>query len=108
MSTEQIKFSANSQAAEALNATALARRYRLEYVDLATTPIDYSLIHKMPVELMVRHHFVPVQRDEFSIQIAMVDPSNLELLDELSALLKTRLRTLVATPSAIQEVLKRS
>jgi len=42
------------------------------------------------------------------MQIAMADPTNLDLIDELSAQFKIRLRTCVATTQAIQEVLKRS
>ena len=110
MSTDQIKFSGigNSAAAEMANAKDIAARYKLQYVDLSTFAVDYSLIHKMPVDLMVRHHFVPIQSDGRVMQIAMADPTNLDLIDELSAQFKIRLRTCVATTQAIQEVLKRS
>ncbi|WP_455423761.1 hypothetical protein [Chloracidobacterium thermophilum] len=37
----------------------LARRYRLEFVDLTTAELDYDLIHSHPVELMTRYKFVP-------------------------------------------------
>src|ERR1700742_3616943 len=99
MSTEQIKFSGigNSAAVAVANAQQIASRYKLRYVDLATFPVDYSLIHKMPVDLMVRHHFVPIQSDGRVMQIAMADPTNLDLIDELTAQLKTRLQTCVAT-----------
>src|SRR5882724_5824932 len=110
MSTDQIKFSGigNSAAAEMANAKDIAARYKLQYVDLSTFAVDYSLIHKMPVDLMVRHHFVPIHSDGRIMQISMADPTNLDLIDELTAQLKIRLQTCVATPVAIQEVLKRS
>ncbi|HYV81960.1 MAG TPA: hypothetical protein VE931_00515, partial [Pyrinomonadaceae bacterium] len=41
----------------------LARRYRLPFVDLLPpdreSPIDYELFTEVPVDLMVRHQFVP-------------------------------------------------
>ena len=45
----------------------LARRYRLPYIDLlpheGDSPIDYNLFTEVPVDLMVRHQFVPLRRD---------------------------------------------
>ena len=45
----------------------LARRYRLPFVDLLPpdreSPIDYDLFTEVPVDLMVRHQFVPLKRD---------------------------------------------
>ena len=48
-------------------ALTLARRYRLPYVDLlppvGESPIDYQLLAEVPVDLMVRHQFVPLRRE---------------------------------------------
>ena len=53
----------------------LARRYRLPFVDLLPpdreSPIDYQLFAEVPVDLMVRHQFVPLKRDEKGLHIAM-------------------------------------
>src|SRR5215211_6609725 len=71
----------------------LARRYRLPFVDLLPpdreSPIDYQLFTEVPVDLMVRHQFVPLKRDQKGLHIAMADPTDLERLDELSSTLKT-------------------
>src|SRR6476646_1725689 len=59
----------------------LARRYRLPFVDLLPpdreSPIDYELFTEVPVELMVRHQFVPLKRDPKGLHIAMADPTDL-------------------------------
>ncbi len=64
----------------------LARRYRLPFVDLLPrdreSPIDYDLFTEVPVDLMVRHQFVPLKRDAKGLHIAMADPTDLERLDE--------------------------
>ncbi len=85
-----------------------AARYRLRFVDLRNTDeIDYHLIHELPVDLMIRHQFVPLRREENVLFVAMADPTNLEIIDELEAQLRVRLRTAVATRSAVEEALKR-
>src|SRR5437762_12083579 len=52
---------------EVREARDLARRYRLPYVNLlpqdGDSPIDYSLLSEVPVDLMVRNQFVPLKRE---------------------------------------------
>lgn len=84
-----------------------ARRYRLRFVDLRVEEPAYNLIHELPVELMVRHSFVPLDRDGDLLYVAMADPTNLEIVDEIEAQLHVRLRTAVATQAAVEEALKR-
>src|SRR5215813_5687675 len=84
-----------------------ARRYRLRFVDLRTEEPAYNLIHELPVEMMVRHCFVPLGREGEILCVAMADPSNLDVIDEIEAQLHVRLRTSLATQSAVEEALKR-
>lgn len=84
-----------------------ARRYRLRFVDLKTEEPAYDLIHELPVEMMVRHSFVPLGRDGDTLYVAMADPSNLEVIDEIEAQLHMRLKTAVATQTAVEDALKR-
>src|SRR6476659_8972150 len=89
----------------------LARRYRLPFVDLLPhdreSPIDYELFTEVPVDLMVRHQFVPLKRDQKGLHIAMADPTDLERLDELSSTLRTRIIPYVATAGAVEVVLRK-
>src|SRR5437867_12562773 len=52
---------------EVRDAKELARRYRLPFVNLlpqdGDSPIDYSLLSELPVDLMVRNQFVPLKRE---------------------------------------------
>jgi type IV pilus assembly protein PilB len=92
---------------EELAARDMARRYRLRFVDLKIEEPAYHLIHELPVEMMVRHSFVPLDRDGDTLYVAMADPSNLEVIDEIEAQLHMRLKTAVATQTAVEEALKR-
>ncbi|HKO97944.1 MAG TPA: GspE/PulE family protein [Pyrinomonadaceae bacterium] len=89
----------------------LARRYRLPFIELLPTdqdsPIDYEIFQEIPVDLMVRHQFLPLKRDAKGMHLAMADPSDLERLDELSSALKSRIVPYVATAGAIEVILRR-
>src|SRR6187200_575619 len=96
---------------EVVEAKALARRYRLPYIDLlpadAPSPIDYEELAKIPVEMMLKNHFVPLRREGRDLHAAMADPTNLERLDELENALNVRIVPYIATQGAIDVVLKK-
>src|SRR5438552_928296 len=96
---------------EMRQAKELARRYRLPFVNLlpqdGESPIDYSLLSEVPVDLMVRHQFVPLRRENGKLHIAMADPTDLDRLDELAGALRTRIIPSVATAGAIDVVLRK-
>jgi type IV pilus assembly protein PilB len=101
----------NHEPPEVRAAKDLARRYRLTFVELlpseGESPVDYGLFNDIPVDLMVRHQFLPLKRDEKGLHIAMADPSDLERLDELQSALKSRIVPYVATAGAIEVILRR-
>ena len=96
---------------EVVEAKALAQRYRLPYIDLLPpdqeSPIDYDELTRIPVDLMLRNHFIPLKRDGRTLHAAMADPTNLEHLDELENALNVRIVPYVATQGAIDVILKR-
>src|ERR1700689_5640991 len=93
---------------EAARARALAQRYYHEFVDLKVVHIDHDLFHSIPVDLMFRYNFVPIQGQNGSLEIALADPRNLNLIDELAVLLGKKLRVKVATLSQISDLLKKT
>jgi type IV pilus assembly protein PilB len=95
-------------ASEAEQAQAIAARYRCEYVDLREAGIDHDLFRSIPVDLMFRYNFVPLQAQNGTLEIALSDPRNLNLIDELTLLLNKKLRVKVATLSQIAELLKKT
>jgi type IV pilus assembly protein PilB len=93
---------------EEYQAQRLAERLGLEYVDLDHFEIDPELFRSIPVDLMFRYNFVPRQRVPGGLQIVVADPTDVLLMDELELLLGTAIEVCVGTPSAIQEILKKS
>jgi type IV pilus assembly protein PilB len=96
---------------EMRQARELASRYRLPFVNLlpaeGESPIDYAVLSELPVDLMVRHQFVPLRRENGKLHIAMADPTDLDLLDDLAGALRMRLVPHVATAGAIDVVLRK-
>ena len=107
MATERVRIS-GSGGQEAEQARALAARYRCEFVDLREAHIDHDLFRSIPVDLMFRYNFVPLHAQNGTLEIALADPRNLNLIDELSLLLNKKLRVKVATLSQIADLLKKT
>ena len=94
---------------EETRARDLARRYRCEFVDLNDYKIQHELFKKVPVELMFRDNFVPLaELEDGRLAIAIADPSQLMMIDEISLLTGRRIVPKVATLSQITEILKKT
>jgi type IV pilus assembly protein PilB len=89
-------------------ARSAASRYRCEFVDLKEVRIDHELFGSVPVDLMFRYNFVPLTARNGALDIALADPRNLNLIDELSILLNKKLHIKVATLSQIADLLKKT
>ena len=86
----------------------LAERYRCAFVDLFEQRIDPELFRSIPAELMFRFNFVPMEAQGGALVIAVADPSQVLLSDELPLLLGKKLILKVATPTQISDLLKRT
>src|SRR5213596_1069835 len=86
----------------------LAERYRYEFVDLKGSHLDLELFRTIQADLMFRYNFVPLRIEGDALVVAMADPSDLVVIDEVSALLNRPLIIKVAPLSEIQDLLKKS
>ena len=87
----------------------VARRYRCEFVDLTDFQLHHELFKKFSPELMFRYNFVPLEETEDGrLAIAIADPSQLMMIDEISLLLGKRIVTKVSTLAQITEILKKT
>jgi len=77
-------------------------------LDLTKEPVDFALFQAIPLDLMIKHHFVPVHEKAGVLWLAMADPLDVVTQDLLRAQLKRPLRFAGARQAQIQEVLKKS
>jgi type IV pilus assembly protein PilB len=89
-------------------AQALAEQRGLHFTDLADFHISPKFFETIPVDLMQRYQFVPLEDAGELLVVALTDPNNLPEIDELEMILNRQLEIRVSPPSAIQAVLRRS
>src|SRR6266849_768242 len=87
----------------------LGRRYRCEFIDLSDFQLHHELFEKIPVHLMFRYNFVPLEETaDGRLAIAIADPGQLMMIDEISLLLGKRIVTKVSTLKQISDILKKT
>jgi type IV pilus assembly protein PilB len=94
--------------ADALVAQALAQQFGLEYVDLGSVVPDPELDASLPPELPIRYNFIPLQKTEEGLVIAVSDPTNVADLDDLEMQLDTPLICQVAARGELTALLERA
>jgi type II secretory ATPase GspE/PulE/Tfp pilus assembly ATPase PilB-like protein len=103
------RVATENHADEESRARDVARRYRCEYVDLRDFQLHHDLFKKIPVDLMFRYNFVPLEEsNDGRLAIAIADPSQLMMIDEIGLLLGKRITTKVATLAQISDILKKT
>src|SRR6185295_13023421 len=103
-----IENNKNNKERDRAAAQQLAQRYRYEFVDLKGAHLDLELFRSIQVDLMFRYNFVPLRLEGNALVVAMADPSDLVVIDEVSALLGRPLIINVASLLEIQDLLKKS
>lgn len=86
----------------------LADRYHFEFVDLRDCRPNLELLRSIPLELMVRYEFLPLEAEDGQLVVAVGDPTDLGRLDELEMKLERSLVVKVAAPTQVRELLKKT
>jgi len=61
----------------------LARQFRMPAVDLSNFEVDPRIAKLIPAELAQRHLVLPLKREGRTLTVAMADPSDLGVIDDL-------------------------
>jgi len=86
----------------------LARRYGCEFVELQTIDMKSVFFKTIPEELLFRYNFVPLEEtQEGSVIVAVADPSQLMMIDEIQLHLGKRIIVKVAPLRQISNLLRR-
>ena len=86
---------------------ALAEQFGIEFVDLSAYKLDEHILALFPADIIYRYTFVPLELAGNSIVIAVSDPTDVVKLDDLELLLDRPLLLKIASPSIIQQLLKK-
>lgn len=86
----------------------LADQYGLPWNNLEDFHIPGPLMESIPVELMHRYEFVPMEKEGNVLTIAIAKPQDLRMIDELEHQLGYELELVISSKSAILHTLSNS
>ncbi|HOV32661.1 MAG TPA: ATPase, T2SS/T4P/T4SS family [Candidatus Hydrogenedens sp.] len=86
--------------------TALANYCGLNFVIISKVEIPQELINSVPARFATHYEFVPIREKNNSLVIAISDPLNAGLLDDIRLILKRKIEPVVTTPKEIQKAIK--
>ena len=82
--------------------TALGRHLQVPFITLSNYELDEDIIKSIPREIVTKYRIVPVDRTGDTLTIALSDPSNLYVLDELRLLTKCQIISVISFESDIE------
>ena len=85
----------------------LAEQLGLEFMDLADASLDASAIALVPEATARRHSCIPVRIEDDRLILAMADPANVVAVDDIRALTKRDVRTVVSTKADVLGAINR-
>ena len=85
----------------------LSRQLGIESVDLDAYDIAQHIVDLVPSELARQHHLVPFAQPMKFLDVAMVDPTNLGVIDELRIRTQLNIRPFLAGPRQVERAIGR-
>jgi type IV pilus assembly protein PilB len=85
----------------------VAARFGIPYVDISSIQIDAELFRSVPLQLMLQYNFIPLEKIDGVLKIAIADPSNIIAIDEIELQLNQPIQIVVSILQEIQEILKK-
>ena len=82
-------------------------QYDLPVIDLDKTNITPEIISLIPVQLVKKHHILPVSKDNGVITIAVSSPPDLGFIDNLRFMLNADFKCVLATPENIKKAINK-
>ncbi|MFI5305554.1 MAG: GspE/PulE family protein, partial [Nitrospiria bacterium] len=89
-------------------ATLFSELFNLSYIALKDFRIDHHFFQTIPVELMYRYPFIPLEEKNGVLTIVISNPIHASALDELELVLNKSLNFKIGTRQSILDTLKKS
>lgn len=83
----------------------LAQQLNLPTVDLESKDIPLPVLDLIPVEVAQQHSIVPFAQQMKFLDVAMSDPTNIGIIDELTIRTKLNIRPFLAGPKMIERAI---
>jgi type II secretory ATPase GspE/PulE/Tfp pilus assembly ATPase PilB-like protein len=86
---------------------ALSEQTHIPYVDLTGVEIDPNLSSPASMKTIFQRKVLPLDRTNGTMRVALSDPLDLEVLDDLRLLLKAKIMPVIGRPSEIDRLIKK-
>src|SRR3712207_2664946 len=85
----------------------LARQYKMPAVDLSKFELDPRIAKLVPGDLAIRHQVLPLKRDGRTLTVALADPTNLGVLDDLKFITRYDIFPVLAGEYTLRTVIEK-
>jgi len=96
----------NGYASEYDLAAALGRQLEVPFITLSHYEIDPEILDSIPVEIVRKYQIIPVDKTGDTLTVALADPSNIVLIDELRLLTQCKIVPVISFESEIQAAIR--
>jgi len=86
-------------------AAALGKQLNVPFITLSHYEIDPDILKSIPEEIVKKYKIVPVDKTGKTLTVALADPSNVYLLDELKLVTKCNILPVISFESDIEEAI---
>ncbi len=85
----------------------LARQYRVPAVDLSRFEVDPKLVKLVPSEVALKHTVLPLKREGRTLTVAMAEPTNVQVLDDLKFITRFDIFPVIAGEYTLRNAIER-
>ena len=86
----------------------LARQYKMPAVDLAKFQPDEKLIKLIPADVAVKNLVLPLKRDGRVLTVAMADPTNFAVIDDLKFITRYDIQAVIAGEFTLRNAIEKN
>ncbi len=87
-------------------AAALGRQLEVPFITLSHYEIDPGILDSIPSDIVRKYQIIPVDKTGDTLTVALADPSNIVLIDELRLLTQCKIVPVISFESEIQDAIR--
>jgi type IV pilus assembly protein PilB len=85
----------------------LARQFRMPAVDLSRFEVDPKIVKLIPTDVAVKHTVLPLKREGRTLTVAMADPTNVGVVDDLKFVTRFDIFPVIAGEYTLRTAIER-
>jgi type IV pilus assembly protein PilB len=86
---------------------ALARQHRIPAVDLERVKLDPKILKLIPTDIAIKHQVLPLRRVGRTLTVAMANPTDLGVLDDLKFVTRLDIEPVIAGDFSLRKIIEK-